>query len=736
MLKKAGQRLLIGTIIVLIALLLALWAEGMTALKIAATALFLIGAVILLVSANSVQALMAARLREVGTWRKGMGQRIADVEQITSVLGEDAVSKEDLSALRETVVTKDQHSALRAGISSAQESLSGGLDAYGTRLAALESAESVRRERAAARDEALREAEAKRTAFEERSRSGRAADHVRLADLEGGLYELAIHAQVPLEAVITPRQAKLLVSRYARSSDYLRVKPLLDGFAEEHPQVLDQLDTVRLVAAYKTYKRFGYLKAQATVARRLLKRADSSVPAERLRASIEEAEFFSDVHSFEAPSIGDGHGVHDPAGPVVHVVGKTLPDTQTGYTLRTQYTARALQRREVESVILAQAGAPGGDPEQVVAQEVGGIRCMIVPGPVRYETTYSAWLSGTITESAAIIRELRPSVLHAHSDFLNAMVAVHIGRAFGIPVVYESRGFWEESWLSRTLDANDLTGRYDALVRRCGVPEAHSWRQRAEIELRAASAVNLTLGRTMREHVLELAEPGSMAREDIPLVPNGIENGQFSAMAKDDQLMAELDIRPDEVVIGCVTSIVEYEGIDLLVRAFAELEKDASTGPRPRLLVVGDGPMRESLEGLVQELDLEGAVFTGRVPHEDVTRYYGLIDVFVVPRRPTPVSRLVTPLKPFEALAAGKALVVSDVEALAEIAEDAGGAVASFRAGDVSDLRRVLSDLIEDPVRRATMGSRGAQWVSRERTWDANAAVYAAVYRELGAIVP
>ena len=190
------------------------------------------------------------------------------------------------------------------------------------------------------------------------------------------------------------------------------------------------------------------------------------------------------------------------------------------------------------------------------------------------------------------------------------------------------------------------------------------------------------------------------------------------------------------MVIGCVTSIVEYEGIDLLVRAFAELEKDASTGPRPRLLVVGDGPMRESLEGLVQELDLEGAVFTGRVPHEDVTRYYGLIDVFVVPRRPTPVSRLVTPLKPFEALAAGKALVVSDVEALAEIAEDAGGAVASFHAGDVSDLRRVLSDLIEDPVRRATMGSRGAQWVSRERTWDANAAVYAEVYRELGAVVP
>lgn len=732
MLKRAGQRMAFGMIVVVIALLLALWAEEMLVLKIAATALVLLGAIVLVVTTASVQGLMASRMRDTGAWQKEIGQRLAEVEQSTSELGEDVVRKDDLSAVREAAVTKEEHSGLRAE----QESLAGGLGALRTKLAALESSEAARDEMSAATGEALRGALAEQATFEERSRSGRAADHVRLADLEGGLYELAIQTEVPLAEVLTPRQAKLLVSRYARSSDYLRVKPLLDGFAEEHPEILEQLETVRLVAAYKTYKRFGYLQAQAVIARSLQKRADSSVPVERLGTAIEEAEFFSDVWNFQPPQIGDGHGVHDPSGPIVHIVGKTLPDTQTGYTLRTQYSARALQRRGVESVILGQAGAPGGDLEQAVEQETGGTRSMIVPGPVRYETTYSEWLSGTIAESAAIIRELSPSVLHAHSDFLNALVAVHIGRAFGIPVVYESRGFWEESWLSRMLDANDLTDRYDELVRRCGVPEAHSWRQRAEIELRAASTVNLTLGRTMRDHVLELAAPGSMTREDIPLVPNGVESGQFGEMEEDLELLAELGIRQDEVVIGCVTSIVEYEGIDLLVRALAELEQDSSTGRHARLLVVGDGPMRETLQDLAQELGLESAVFTGRVPHEDVTRYYGLIDVFVVPRRPTPVSRLVTPLKPFEALAAGKALVVSDVEALAEIAEDAGGAVASFRAGDVSDLRRVLSDLIEDPVRRATMGSRGAQWVSRERTWDANATVYAEVYRELGAVVP
>jgi glycosyltransferase involved in cell wall biosynthesis len=101
-----------------------------------------------------------------------------------------------------------------------------------------------------------------------------------------------------------------------------------------------------------------------------------------------------------------------------------------------------------------------------------------------------------------------------------------------------------------------------------------------------------------------------------------------------------------------------------------------------------------------------------------------------VPRRSADVCRLVTPLKPFEAFATGRALVLSDVEALREIAEDSGAALL-FTAGDAGSLASVLTDLVDDPAKRQTLAWQGAQWVRKSRTWDANAEVYRQVYDHL-----
>lgn len=718
---KPGNRLIwVGSSIAAIGLILGLWGGDSGAIRVAVTLLLLVAGAVFVAGVLRLGRGVAADRSQPEGWDSDVKGRLDALEDTESAATREAASRAEFERLADA-----------SNSSSAKSDAT--LEELATELGRLGNAHHSRDGWALDIEASLQGLREVQDVFEDRVRSGRAADHSRLADLEIGLYELALRTELPLPAVLSPGQARLLVSRFARSSDYLRVKPLLDAFAVDHPDVLWQLETVRLVAAFKMYRRLGYLNAQAMIARYLLDRTDSSVSRSRLLASIEESQFFADVREFEPPSLGDGGGVYDLAGPIIHVVGKTLPDTQTGYTLRTQYSVRALQRRGVESVVLSQAGAPGGDLERMIERDVQGVRCITVPGPARYETTYSEWLRGTIAESAKVVRRLRPSVLHAHSDFLNAMVAVHIGRVFGIPVVYESRGFWEESWLSRTLDAHGLTDEYEDLVSRAGAPEAHAGRQAAEIAMREESDANLTLGRTMRDHIIELAAPGSLDRDEIRIVPNGIEPGLFPISARDEALLSELGLLPGDAVIGCISSIVEYEGIDLLVRAFGALERSANAGARPRLLIVGDGTQLEPLQALVAELGIQGAVFTGRVPHEDIQSYYGLIDVFVVPRRPTPVSRLVTPLKPFEALATGRALVVSDVEALSEIAEDACGAVAQFRAGDVDDLERVLSELIDDPDRRAAMGRRGADWVSRERTWDANAAVYEEVYRALGA---
>jgi glycosyltransferase involved in cell wall biosynthesis len=121
------------------------------------------------------------------------------------------------------------------------------------------------------------------------------------------------------------------------------------------------------------------------------------------------------------------------------------------------------------------------------------------------------------------------------------------------------------------------------------------------------------------------------------------------------------------------------------------------------------------------------------VPHEAILGYYGLIDVFVVPRRPVEVCHLVTPLKPFEAFATGCTVVLSDVRALASIAAESAAAEL-FAAGDPDSLAAVLLKLLADPQRRQELAETGAAWVRAERTWAANAALYQRIYAELTAV--
>jgi glycosyltransferase involved in cell wall biosynthesis len=115
-----------------------------------------------------------------------------------------------------------------------------------------------------------------------------------------------------------------------------------------------------------------------------------------------------------------------------------------------------------------------------------------------------------------------------------------------------------------------------------------------------------------------------------------------------------------------------------------------------------------------------------------VLDYYALLDVFVIPRVSERAARLVTPLKPFEAMASGVPLVTSDLEALREITGD-GQRGLSFPAGSAEALATVLSEMEGDPARRQDMATRARNWVMSERQWAANGERYAELYERLQA---
>ena len=185
----------------------------------------------------------------------------------------------------------------------------------------------------------------------------------------------------------------------------------------------------------------------------------------------------------------------------------------------------------------------------------------------------------------------------------------------------------------------------------------------------------------------------------------------------------------DKVVIGYIGSFVHYEGLDLLLEACSILKE--KHGDIFRLLLVGDGDTMQLLRRTARFLQLEDMiVFTGRIPHEEVQRYYSLIDIAPLPRRGLRVCELVSPLKPFEAMGAGKVLVTSSVQALAEIVDD-GVTGLVFEKDDSEDLAKKLEMVILDEGLRDSIGKNANKWVIENHSWEVISERVTKIYDEI-----
>lgn len=416
-------------------------------------------------------------------------------------------------------------------------------------------------------------------------------------------------------------------------------------------------------------------------------------------------------------------------GAILHVVGASAPHRQTGYTVRTHSIVQSQREAGLFPEVVTPLGFPWTDGvnEAPMHEEVGGIphyrlapfdaaaslrfhrRDVMKAMPVRPDDR----LTENARRLAILAGQLRPAVLHAASDFRNALLALHTGQVLRIPVVYEVRGFWQETWLSRSAFHSS-----DA--------EVYRWRTRRELECALQADHVVTLAEVMKRELVESGVPA----EKILVVPNAVDVAAFEPLPRDLDLAARLGIQPGETVLGYISSMVPYEGIRYLIAATARLIAD---GEPVRTLLVGDGTERERLQAYAADLGIADCViFTGRVPHAEVPAYYSLIDIFVVPRTDDRVSRLVTPLKPYEAMAMERTVMVSAVPALEEMVV-AGETGLTFRAEDAEHLAAVASALIASPERRAVLGRNARAWVCQHRTWSENGRRYRELYDALGA---
>jgi PEP-CTERM/exosortase A-associated glycosyltransferase len=298
-------------------------------------------------------------------------------------------------------------------------------------------------------------------------------------------------------------------------------------------------------------------------------------------------------------------------------------------------------------------------------------------------------------------------ILHAHSPALNGLAAHRAAQQLGLPLVYEIRAFWEDAAVG-----NGTCNEGSAKYRLTRALENHVVRNADTVAVICEGLRN------------DLIERG-VSPSKIVVSPNGVDMELFGSPPPADIALAAQLAVTGKTVIGYIGSFYDYEGLDDLIAAMPLMNSDA------HLLLVGGGPMEAALRAQAQASSAVQRIhFVGRVPHEEVERYYSIVDILAYPRKKMRLTDLVTPLKPLEAMAQGRLVAASDVGGHKELIRD-GETGTLFPADDPVGIAQALDQLLATRHDWDVRRSRARSFVEAERNWNKNIHRYDPVYHLL-----
>jgi glycosyltransferase involved in cell wall biosynthesis len=419
--------------------------------------------------------------------------------------------------------------------------------------------------------------------------------------------------------------------------------------------------------------------------------------------------------------------INSDAGSIIYHASQSMPHTTSGYAIRTHGLVTALNDKDWKVRVHLRHGYPldrsdfrGESVSRT--EEIDGTDYIFHPASedsmsdlMDYTEVFN--FSGLERYQGQAVRtlmrqaeETRPALIHSASNFVVGLAGAEAARLLGIPSIYEIRGFWH------------LT----QATKRAGYEQSDHYllSERLEIETAKKSDHVFVITNSLRDILIDAGvEP-----DKVTVIPNAVDPTLFDILPREKELERDLGYE-GKVVIGYIGSFVEYEGLELLLEAVAKLRGEL--GDTFRLLMVGDGSIYESLRRMTRFLQIEDIVkFTGRVPFDEVQRYYSLIDIIPLPRLGLRVCELVSPLKPFEAMGTGKVLITSDVAALAEIVDD-GVTGLLHRKDDADHLAEKLSEAIQDEELRNRLGAQAREWVCETHSWEVISRKVTDVYNQL-----
>lgn len=401
-------------------------------------------------------------------------------------------------------------------------------------------------------------------------------------------------------------------------------------------------------------------------------------------------------------AIGDAGNIK-----AVTILHSSLPNHTGGYTGRAQGLLKGLM---LNGMTVRAYTRPGFYNERVDSkakfpfplQEVDGVEYRHLPAEFPRKSGEFEYMFRAIDWYREVFLIERPNLVHVRSTYLIALPALIAAHELEIPVLYEVSGLWE-----LVFEGRGQFGRARRITRM------------EDVTCKFADRVV-----TMNSSMANLLDQRSEQGLDIGLVPNAVDISRFSSLTPLENKKAFA------YDVGYVGSLVDYEGLETLILAIALGKQKGRT---IRAKIVGKGVELEKLRGLAKEQGVEDLVeLPGPVPAHEAVAMFEDTNVIVLPRVSTPATEHVTPLKPFEAMAAGRPLLVSSVSALAEVSRN-GKAAKVFQQGDSEDLLRKLTALLDDRDKQLTLTAYAKELVAAEHNWEFVAAEMAKEFKGLAA---
>ena len=442
-------------------------------------------------------------------------------------------------------------------------------------------------------------------------------------------------------------------------------------------------------------------------------------------------------------------------GRLLYVAQSCRPYDINGYTSRTHELLKALHKEEYDIHVLTRTGYPwdrhqtirpvhvplqqafAGDLSLASTSE-DGITYHHLPSPKNncFTAIYAARASRTIER---FCRVLQPAVLHAASNHVNALPVLIAARRLGIPFQYEIRGLWELSRLAKNpgyknshnfqlgLDLEGFVARHADKVFVISLELARYAVQNWKIpEDRLALLPNCVDGeRFAPQSFTALVSAAPSRIEEVSSLPASANQSTANQSTSTPTVSSparqadKISNKTSILTIGYAGSLLEYEGLDVLLQALHLLQTSwdsTSQLPLLRLELAGDGDARGKLEALTQSLHLGHMVtFLGRVSPEEARRRLNSWSIICLPRKAYEVCTLIPPLKLVEAMALAKPVLVPD---LPIFHEETGEHGLFFDAGNPHSLASLLHSLLVKSADLPELGAKNRVSVLQHRQWS------------------